>query len=105
MRRLDELSWDLSNTMEVDFCRSMLDAGDGLAQTYVRDLQFRSGFAVHFQQVPSAAERPCHLDQHGWSWSGQRYFDHYNFRRPHQALDYCTPTDVYLNRRPPKTRR
>lgn len=25
-------------------------------------------------------------------WSAlSRYFDHYNFRRPHQSLDYCTP--------------
>src|SRR5438309_7743978 len=28
------------------------------------------------------------------------YFDHYNFRRPHQALSYRTPAEVYLSRQP-----
>ena len=28
----------------------------------------------------------------------QRYFELYNFRRPHQALDYATPAEVYFGR-------
>ena len=34
-------------------------------------------------------------------WSAlSRYFDHYNFRRPHQALHYRTPAELYLSRSP-----
>jgi putative transposase len=34
-------------------------------------------------------------------WSAlSRYFDHYNFSRPHQALHYRTPAELYLSRQP-----
>ena len=39
------LSWLLSNTMEADFCLHALEAG--FAAGHTRDLQQRSGFAVH----------------------------------------------------------
>jgi putative transposase len=42
---------------------------------------------------------PGEFDSGTELWSAlYRYFDHYNFRRPHQALNYCTPADIYLNR-------
>jgi putative transposase len=31
------------------------------------------------------------------AWQGlSRYFDFYNYERPHQALDYLTPAEVYF---------
>src|SRR3954447_12426063 len=45
-------------------------AGDGIARGPVRDLQLRPGLAVYFQPVPSTAQGPRHLDQHGWTRAG-----------------------------------
>jgi putative transposase len=44
---------------------------------------------------------PGEFDSGAELWSAlSRYFDHYNFRRPHQALGCRTPADLYWNRRP-----
>ena len=59
------LSWELSNTMETGFCLAALESGVPLRPT--RNLELRSGFAVHLGRLSGAAEEARHLDQHGWT--------------------------------------
>src|SRR3954466_3373417 len=47
-----------------------LHAGDSFTRWHLRDLQLRSRLPVYFQSVSSTAERPCHLNQYGWSRTG-----------------------------------
>jgi putative transposase len=124
------VSWDLSNTMEVDFCRSTLEAAlradrceifnsDQGAQftssQFLQPLKDRSirismdgrGRALDnvfierlWRSVKYELIYPGDFDSGAELWSAlSRYFDHYNFRRPHQSLDYRTPAELYLNRR------
>jgi putative transposase len=124
------LSWDLSNTMEVDFCRSTLEAAlhadrceifnsDQGAQftssQFLQPLKERSirismdgrGRALDnvfierlWRSVKYELIYPGEFDSGAELWSAlSRYFDHYNFHRPHQALAYRTPADVYLDQR------
>src|ERR1017187_3099225 len=50
-------------------------AGSGVPLRPARDLELRSGFAVHLGGVSRAAEEARHLDQYGWARSrpGQRF--------------------------------
>src|SRR5438067_13081031 len=41
-----------------------------------RNLEFRSGFAVHLLRVPGPAPKAWHLDQHGWPWPRPRQCFH-----------------------------
>jgi putative transposase len=130
------LSWDLSNTMEVDFCRSTLEAAlrEGSCEIFNSDqgAQFTSsqflqplkdrailismdgrGRALDnvfierlWRSVKYELIYPGDFDSAAELWSAlSRYFDHNNFRRPHQALDYRTPADLYLRRPRKKTTR
>jgi len=123
------LSWDLSNTMEVDFCRSTLEMAlrEGRCEIFNSDQGSQFTSSQFLQPLKDRAilismdgrgraldnvfiERlwrsvkyeliyPGEFDSGTELWSAlYRYFDHYNFRRPHQALNYCTPADIYLNR-------
>jgi transposase InsO family protein len=125
------LSWDLSNTMEVDFCRSALEealragrceifnSDQGVQFTsrqFLQPLKDRSirismdgrGRAIDnvfierlWRSVKYELIYPGEFDSGPELWSAlARYFDHYNFRRPHQALHYRTPAELYLNRQP-----
>lgn len=125
------LSWDLSNTLEVDFCRSTLEEalGGGRCEIFNSDQgsQFTSsrflqplkdhsirismdgrGRALDnvfierlWRSVKYELIYPGDFDSGAELWSALHcYFDHYNFRRPHQALDYRTPAELYLNHRP-----
>jgi putative transposase len=125
------LSWDLSNTMGVDFCRSALeealragrceifnsDQGSQFtASQFLQPLKDQSirismdgrGRAMDnvfierlWRSVKYELIYPGEFDSGAELWSAlSRYFDHYNFRRPHQALGYRTPADLYWNRRP-----
>lgn len=125
------LSWDLSNTLEVDFCRSALETALSTNRCEIfnsdRGAQFTS---CQFLQPLKNRSIRISMDGRGraldnvfierlWRsvkyeliypgdfasgaelWSAlSRYFDHYNFRRPHQSLDYRTPAELYLNIRP-----
>ena len=125
------LSWDLSNTMGVDFCRSALeealragrceifnsDQGSQFtASQFLQPLKDQSirismdgrGRAMDnvfierlWRSVKYELIYPGEFDSGAELWSAlSRYFDHYNFRRPHQALGCRTPADLYWNRRP-----
>jgi putative transposase len=125
------LSWDLSNTMEVDFCRSALEealragrceifnsdqGAQFTSRQFLQPLKDRSirismdgrGRAMDnvfierlWRSVKYELIYPGDFDSGPELWSAlSRYFDHYNFRRPHQALDYRTPAELYLSRLP-----
>ena len=125
------LSWNLSNTMEVDCCRSALEEAlcAGRCEIFNSDQgsqftssQFLQPLKDHsirismdgrgramdnvfierlWRSVKYELIYPGEFDSGAELWSAlSRYFDHYNFRRPHQALDYRTPAELYLNRRP-----
>src|SRR5262245_17391091 len=51
-------------------CFLPFGSGHGAGLGHLRDLQLRSGRAVHLQRVPAAIERPLHRHQHGWPWPG-----------------------------------
>ena len=122
---------DLSNTLEVDFCRSALEealragrceifnsdqGAQFTSRQFLQPLKDRSilismdgrGRAMDnvfierlWRSVKYELIYPGDFDSGAELWSAlARYFDHYNFRRPHQALDYRTPAELYLNRRP-----
>src|SRR5690349_5130259 len=59
------LSWELSNTMETGFCLAALEAAFPLWGA--RDLELRSGLAVHRGGVSGAAEKARRINQHGWA--------------------------------------
>ena len=125
------LSWDLSNTMEVDFCRSALEealctgrceifnsdqGAQFTSRQFLQPLKDRSirismdgrGRAMDnvlierlWRSVKYELIYPGDFASGAELWSAlSRYFHHYNFRRPHQSLDYCTPAELYLNSRP-----
>ena len=128
------LSWDLSNTLEVDFCRSTLEAAlrAGKCEIFNSDQGSQFTSSQFLQPLKDQSIRismdgrgraldnvfierlwrsvkyeliyPGDFDSGAELWSALHcYFDHYNFRRPYQALDYCTPAELYLNR-PPKNK-
>ena len=125
------LSWDLSNTMEVDFCRSALETALSTNRCEIFNSDQGSQFtASQFLQPLKDHSIRISMDGRGraldnvfierlWRsvkyeliypgdfasgaelWSAlSRYFDHYNFCRPHQSLHYRTPAELYLNNRP-----
>jgi len=125
------LSWDLSNTLEVDFCRSALEealragrceifnsdqGAQFTSRQFLQPLKDRSilismdgrGRAMDnvfierlWRSVKYELIYPGDFDSGAELWSALHcYFDHYNFRRPHQALSYRTPAEVYLSRQP-----
>jgi putative transposase len=125
------LSWDLSNTMEVDFCRSALEealctgrceifnsdqGAQFTSRQFLQPLKDRSirismdgrGRAMDnvfierlWRSVKYELIYPGDFASGAELWSAlARYFDHYNFRRPHQSLHYRTPAELYLNNRP-----
>ena len=125
------LSWDLSNTLEVDFCRSTLeealrggrceifnsDQGSQFTSSqFLQPLKDRSirismdgrGRALDnvfierlWRSVKYELIYPGDFESGAELWSALHcYFDHYNFHRPHQALGYRTPAELYLNSRP-----
>jgi putative transposase len=59
------LSWDLSNTMEVDFCRSALEEAlcTGRCEIFNSD----QGCAIYLPPVSATAQGPLYPDQHGWT--------------------------------------
>jgi putative transposase len=89
------LSWELSNTMETGFCLAALDAAfrsgkPDLDNVFIerlwRSLKYELIYPGDF--MDGAALRTA-LDG---------YFDFYNHDRPHQALKYKTPADLYRDR-------
>lgn len=124
------LSWELSNTMEVCFCRSALEAAFQWGPCEIFNADQGSQFtATEFLQPLKDRSIAISMDGRGRAldnvfierlWrsvkyeliypgdfaSGaelrsalDRYFRHYNFQRPPQALQYRTPAAVYLNGR------
>lgn len=122
------LSWELSNTMEVSFCRSALEAAFRWGHCEIFNSDQGSQFtSAEFLQPLKDRSISISMDGRGraldnvfierlWRsvkyeliyigdfasgaelWPAlDRYFQHYNFQRPHQALDYRTPAALYLS--------
>jgi putative transposase len=121
------LSWQLSNTLDSEFCIAALDAALRTGQPEIwnsdQGAQFtskdflaplkRRGVAISmdgrgraldnvfierlWRSVKYEVVYPCAFqdgeDLHG---ALDRYFGFYNFQRPHQALGYRTPADLFL---------
>src|SRR5450432_2307134 len=106
-------------------------ASGGIPLRPTRNLELRSGIAVHCGRLPGSAEEARGLNQYGWPRSRTRqrfhrtpvallkyeliypgdfatglelfpalenYFHFYNHQRPHQALGYRTPADLFPHR-------
>ena len=123
------LSWELSNTMEVGFCRAALDAAFRFGQPEIWNSDQGSQFtAADFLAPLKKRGVAISMDGRGRAldnvfierlWRSlkyeliypgdfadgaeifaalERYFHFYNHLRPHQALGYRTPADLYPRR-------
>jgi putative transposase len=123
------LSWELSNTMEIDFCVAALDAAFRFGQPEIwnsdQGAQFtsadflaplkRRGISISMDGRGRALDNvfierlwrslKYELIYPGDFASGadlfpalERYFHFYNHQRPHQALGYRTPADLFSRR-------
>lgn len=121
------LSWELSNTLDADFCLLALDRALRRGRPAIfntdRGSQFTSrDFTSRLEQARveiSMDGRGCAMDNlfierlwrtvkyedlylrdYGDGWDAHsglsRYFPFYNEERPHQALGYRTPAEVYF---------
>ena len=120
------LSWELSNSMNADFCLTALERALKIAvpEFFNTDQgsQFTSGAFIkllesHLIKISMDGKGRC-IDniyqERGW-WSLKyeyiypnrlekmseifegikKYYEHFNCRRPHQALMYATPYEIY----------
>ena len=62
------LSWQVSNTMDVQFC-SRCPGGGVIALCQTHHLQLRSRRSVYRSGVYRAASSGQYLNQHGWPWT------------------------------------
>jgi len=126
------LSWELSNTLSVDFCLRVLEKAFEIAiPTYFNTDQGSQFTSVAFVDMLKKNHVKISFDGKGraidniyqerswWSLKYERiypsccdgvqeafkavneHYDHFNYRRPHQALLYATPYEVYYGI-PPK---
>jgi putative transposase len=94
------LSWELSNTLDGAFCSAALAAAFGFGQPEI----WNSDQGSQFTARPSnnAASRSAWTAAPGDFAGGaalhaalEKYFHFYNFERPHQALGYQTPAELF----------
>ena len=95
------LSWRLSNTLTGDFCVEALDA----ALSRSRPEIFNTDVCAHQNNVfverlwRTVKYEEVYLRDYTDGWQAQKslgkYFDFYRDERPHQALGYRTPSEVY----------
>ena len=120
------LSWELSNTISVDFCLIALEKAfekgiptyfntdqgsqftsipfidalkkhsiqisfDGTGRAIDNVYQERSWWSFKYEKLyPGCYETPSEVAQ-----ATHEYYDYFNCRRPHQALLYATPHEIY----------
>ena len=120
------LSWELSNTLSVDFCLVALerafkigipiyfntDQGSQFTSNAFIEALTKHGIKISFDGIGRAIDNV--YQERGW-WSfkyeklypgcyetapevlqaAHEYYDYFNCRRPHQALLYATPHEIY----------
>src|SRR5208282_3670335 len=92
------LGWRLSNTLEADFCVDAWEAAlrAGRQAPLISNTDQGSQFtSPMFIDAVESAGVDVSMDGRG-RWMG-RWFDGYNQERPHEALGYATPADVYFD--------
>ena len=67
---------------------------DGRGRAHDNIFVERLGRSVKYEEVYPNGYSTADDAYHGL----HRYFEFYNYQRPHQALDYQTPAEVYANR-------
>lgn len=123
------LSWEISVTMETEFCLEALERSLGISQPQIfntdqgsqfTSLAFRGRLLKQGITISMDGKGGCfdniwlerlwksvkyeeiYLKNYGSVDEAlvglARYFDKYNHQRPHQALDYHTPAQIYFDK-------
>ena len=91
------LSWELSNTMETGFCLAALDAAFRFGQPEIWNSDQGSQFTSPDFLAP-LKQRGISISMDGRGRALEDYFHFYNHHRPHQALGYQTPANLFPHR-------
>ena len=89
------LSWRLSNSLEIDFCLSALDAS---LSNYHNPEIFNTDQGSQFTSnnwLKQLETSQIKISMDGKGRAIDNYIKYYNKERPHQSLDYKTPFEVY----------
>jgi len=95
------LSHEFSTTLDKDFCVKALQDALEVATPDIFNTDQGSQFTSFVERLWRSVKYECvylhnfETVQDAILWIG-RYFEFYNNDRPHKALDYRTPTEVYF---------